>query len=579
MTSVPPLHAWLLQTKERVNTSFILVWLVAALTVGTVGSFIYAERKQHELVAITEDAREMRRARQALMEVDAAVVHGLAELTQKGATSEDYFRAKERLAKHGPDHFPLNTYRNGQALDTSELVAQLKSAWSDTWTLIQRADFDGAKQTYLQHVVAPVLADIVASMYARIADFESSYTAVNNSIAIMTSTVLALQIVTGFICAYAFRRAARGIQRESNARAQAVMSADSSREQVMRLFDMADMLQSATDFGDANAVLTATAIDLMPGFGGALYVFNNSRDRLVLSASWSSSPNSLWDAAIPESVTLSQCWALKRGKPHVNRPHSHKLCCEHHSSDYHVLELPMTARGEILGMLQIFARGDDAETRLQIVRGIGAAIADGMSLALSSIQLREQLRSQALRDPLTGLYNRRYMEDTMERFVRLAEREKREFSVIMIDLDHFKRLNDQFGHAKGDAVLRDCGAGLIGKLRATDVACRYGGEELIVLLPDCDLDMACVKAESIRDFVAGLSEPNGASVSASLGVAAFAEHSTTAREILADADAALYEAKQNGRNRVVRASSRYASQNRPQQRDADSSVPVLIAAE
>src|SRR5262249_50631515 len=147
------------------------------------------------------------------------------------------------------------------------------------------------------------------------------------------------------------------------------------------------------------------------------------------------------------------------------------------------------------------------------------------------------------RDPLTGLYNRRYMEDTLERFVRLAEREHGELSVLMIDLDHFKRLNDQHGHAKGDAVLRDAASAIIHQLRESDVACRYGGEELLVLLPDCNMADAMQKAQRIRRSIEDLSEPNGAQVSASIGVAGVPATSSTAKEVLAAADAALYEAK------------------------------------
>jgi diguanylate cyclase (GGDEF)-like protein len=191
---------------------------------------------------------------------------------------------------------------------------------------------------------------------------------------------------------------------------------------------------------------------------------------------------------------------------------------------------------------------------LERIHGLGTALADAMSLALSNIALREKLRGQALRDPLTGLYNRRYMEDALERFVRLAERENRELSVIMIDLDHFKRLNDQYGHAKGDTTLRDAASVISHMLRESDVACRYGGEELIVLLPDCGMEMAANKAEQIRIGIESLSQPNGAQVSASLGVSS--TPAASSKDLVAQADAALYRAKQGGRNCVVRSAQR-----------------------
>ena len=148
------------------------------------------------------------------------------------------------------------------------------------------------------------------------------------------------------------------------------------------------------------------------------------------------------------------------------------------------------------------------------------------------------------------------MEDALERYVSLAERTGSPTSVIMVDLDHFKALNDEHGHAKGDAVLRDVAAQLVGGLRPSDVVCRYGGEELVVLLPNCGLEDARLRAEVLRARVEGLSEAHGAKISGSFGVAAIPETSASNADILPMADAALYEAKKQGRNRVVCADRR-----------------------
>ena len=513
------------------------------MSVAILGGFVYVDAKQRELARITDVAREMRRGRQALMEVDSSVTTAMAQIGGENV-SKRHYEALARLATHPADHFPGTTLRDGQAVPTATLLEELKTSWEAAWTTTAAGDNEAARRGYRERKTASVLADIVATMYTALDKIEVRYTALNDRIAFVTSLLLALQVMTGLACALVFRR-------ESKARGEAVASANQTREHVERLFGMADMLQSASDHADANAVLRSTASELLTGFSGALYVFNNSRDRLVLSTSWDHAGE-----ALPETLGLNDCWALKRGKPHVNRPDSKKLCCEHHRLASFGLEIPMVARGEILGLLQVFTAGDGAEARLGHVEGMATAIADAMSLALSNIALREKLRGQALRDPLTGLYNRRYMEDTLERFVRLADRESREFSVMMIDLDHFKRLNDQHGHAKGDAVLRDAAAAIVNQIRESDVACRYGGEELIVLLPDCGLDMAAQKAESIRASIEFLSQPNGAQVSASIGVAAIPSTSGNAKELLANADAALYLAKQAGRNQVMMASKR-----------------------
>jgi diguanylate cyclase (GGDEF)-like protein len=325
-----------------------------------------------------------------------------------------------------------------------------------------------------------------------------------------------------------------------------------ARAQVESLFKMADMLQSAIGYGDANSVLRATAARLLPGLGGSLYIFNNSGDRLELSTSW----NWAEGQEPAETISPSQCWALKRGKSHLNLLGPDALRCQHHVGDAVVLEIPMMARGEVYGLLDIQAEGDDAEARLASSAAVAHALADAMSLALSNIALREKLRTQALRDPLTGLYNRRYMEDVLDRYANLAERNGSTLAIVMFDLDHFKRLNDEHGHALGDAVLSEVAASVIGAIRPSDVACRYGGEEFVVLFPDCSMTEALAKAEVLRSRIERLSENHGARVSASFGVATIPETSAKVVDVLADADAALYRAKGEGRNRVVGAINR-----------------------
>lgn len=214
------------------------------------------------------------------------------------------------------------------------------------------------------------------------------------------------------------------------------------------------LLQSAEGYDDATAVLMATSLRLLPEFGSALYIFNNSRDRLDLASSW----NMPEDYQPPEMLAPSNCWALKRGKAHINDPSAGTLCCAHHGGAVAVLEVPMMARGSVYGLL-MFAT-DQVQVNAMFIRisQLCHALADSMSLALSNISLREKLRTQSLRDPLTGLYNRRYMEDALERYISLAERSGGSTAVLMLDLDNFKRLNDEHGHAKGDAVLRDVAA-------------------------------------------------------------------------------------------------------------------------
>jgi diguanylate cyclase (GGDEF)-like protein len=364
------------------------------------------------------------------------------------------------------------------------------------------------------------------------------------------AAILALAIMVSVFAASMFLHRIA----EKRVRAQRAMyhQAQSSKLQIEELFAMTDMLQAAEDHEDAGAVLLATARRLLPDYGGALYVFNNSRDRLDLAKSWNTN-NGFTPA---EALQPGQCWALKRGKPHINDAGVGTLCCMHDTGTAATVEVPMMARGQVHGLLILATQDKDAFATLLGVRRVARALADSMSLALSNISLREKLRTQSLRDPLTGLYNRRYMEDALDRYISLGERTGSATSVVMIDLDNFKDLNDAHGHAKGDAVLRDVAAQLVTALRPADVVARYGGEELIVILPNCGLEDAALKAEMLRMRIESLSDAHGAPVTASFGVASVPETSTGAADVIPVADGALYAAKKAGKNMIACAERR-----------------------
>lgn len=165
------------------------------------------------------------------------------------------------------------------------------------------------------------------------------------------------------------------------------------------------------------------------------------------------------------------------------------------------------------------------------------------------------LQEQSVRDHLTGLFNRRYMEETLERELLRASRKKLSLGIIMLDLDNLKLLNDTWGHAAGDGILRELGNLLFKHIRGEDIPCRYGGDEFILILPDASLDVTRARAELICEYARLIHlQHEGQSltpVTLSLGVAVFPEHGVTSTGILRMVDAALYRAKSEGRGRVV----------------------------
>lgn len=526
------------------------VGLVVIMITIVLSGFFYTNRHQQALIDLREGGRQMRIAQEALLDAETYILN--RAIGERDGEYSEYSRAFEALHSRRDSHLArLDRFLkapDGTGMSADGTLKSLEAIWTDALERVRAGQQEQAQALLRERRSAALMGKMRHAFESFLADWNSHFAQHETRIEIGKSVVLLSQLLIAGVMIFAFRSGARDAQ----ARAAAILEMDASRTQVGHLFEMTDMLQSATDHHDANAVLRATAGELITGFGGALYVFNNSRDRLVLSTSWACEDG----APLPETITINQCWAMKRGKPHINRSGAKALCCEHHTSGLAALEIPMAARGENLGLLQIFAEGSDAEQRLAAILPLSSVLGDAMSLALSNIALREKLRNQALRDPLTGLYNRRYMEDSLDRYVRLAEREGRKVSVIMIDLDHFKRLNDEHGHATGDAVLREAAAAIVGALRETDVACRYGGEEMIVFLPDCDLQDAALKAEQIRARIEALSGAHGAKISASLGVSSVPSTSGNSTDLVKAADTALYRAKHNGRNQVVLAQVR-----------------------
>ncbi len=314
------------------------------------------------------------------------------------------------------------------------------------------------------------------------------------------------------------------------------------------LNEMGDLFQSCLTMEEAFLVINRSARRLFPTESGALCIQNPTKGMVEAVAFWGET------TSCEPVFAAEECWALRRGRVHIAEEPSAGLLCRHVSqvpwTSY--LCIPMMAQGETLGVLNLQA-GRPGERLTAAQQQLAITVAEQAGLALANLKLRETLRSQSMRDPLTGLYNRRYMDEMLERELYRVQRKQSSLSLIMLDLDHFKQFNDRLGHAAGDTLLRALGGLLTTRVRREDIPCRYGGEEFVVILPEATLEIAQRRAEMLREEVRQLSlegEAHGP-ITLSLGVSSYPQHGRNVAVLLRVADQALYRAKNEGRDRVV----------------------------
>jgi diguanylate cyclase (GGDEF)-like protein len=315
-------------------------------------------------------------------------------------------------------------------------------------------------------------------------------------------------------------------------------------QEILLLNEMGDTLQACMSTEEAFPVISRYLPHIFPGTSGALYMHDAAGSLYVASAEWGD--------ARPTSGAFKaeDCWALRRGKAHAVTVQGMALPCAHAplQDGRASLCIPLTAIGRTIGLFHVVDALAEAQALAQ-------SAADRAGLALSNLMLRSDLRQLSIHDPLTGLFNRRYMEETLEIETHRASRRGTPIGLIMLDIDHFKKFNDGYGHAAGDDLLRALGALVSAHLRAGDIACRYGGEEFVLILPDATVEVAAARAEDLRQRVKALEVQSGETrlgpVTISLGVAVFPRHAGGRDALLAAADACLYKAKSAGRDRVV----------------------------
>jgi diguanylate cyclase (GGDEF)-like protein len=334
---------------------------------------------------------------------------------------------------------------------------------------------------------------------------------------------------------------------------EAVQRLERRTRDIMLLNELGELLLSCRTINEVSDVVALSLRSLLPRTRGILYLEHIAGAPLSAAASW---------GGYPASAPLSReaCWALRRQRVHyvsVNKP---ELFCHHSDTEhrYESLCIPLRSQGHILGLLHVLSMCiDGTATSLdEALRQLAITVAEWSSLALANLLLQHELRQQALRDPLTGLYNRRYLEQLAPRLLDEAVDRGWSTSIIAVDIDHFKQVNDQYGHAIGDRVLQEVATMLRANIADEVIAYRVGGEEFLLVLPHTMCDAALELAERLRVRAAALHHSSTLVtplITISAGVATFPDHGDGFVPLMAAADAALYRAKADGRNRVAAA--------------------------
>jgi diguanylate cyclase (GGDEF)-like protein/PAS domain S-box-containing protein len=322
-------------------------------------------------------------------------------------------------------------------------------------------------------------------------------------------------------------------------------------DEVAILRRLSDFLQASVTVEEASNIITQHMNALFPNTSGALFLIADGFVDLSPMATWGS-----FEAS--DVIQPSACWGMRRGRAFTRHYADTAPACAHFGDTVppESMCLPLLAQGDTIGMICLQVAQEEKETYFTTeVQSMAIASADSIALALANLRLRERLHNQSVRDPLTGLFNRRYMEETLARETHRASRNQCPLCVVMFEIDDFKVYNNTYGHEAGDYVLRKVADTMRANLRHSDFPCRYGGDEFTLILPDTNLDAGAHRADELRKAVEALtlSFNNQAlgQVTVRMGVAVYPKHGETGDAVLKVADDASYRARAIGKNCVV----------------------------
>jgi len=325
-------------------------------------------------------------------------------------------------------------------------------------------------------------------------------------------------------------------------------------KQVTLVNKLAESLMSCRSLDEAYLIVEQYCIQIFEHYKGALYIQEENREYLSVVA--------CWGGQIESYVNPEKCWALRRGQIHVYPGDEiPKIQCKHfdeaidHDNNFFSICIPMNAQGIFRGMFTVYSGSAIIEDLFEEITELAKTVSEQISMCLANIKLRESLLNLSVKDPLTQLFNRRYMEESLLRELSSAHRHNANVSAVMTDVDHFKGFNDKFGHDAGDYVLKEFANLIRHYIRSEDIPCRFGGEEFFLILPGADIEIANQRAENIRAKLADLNlvfnGQNLGTVTASFGISCFSENCKESETLIKNADRALYSSKKNGRNKVT----------------------------
>jgi len=359
---------------------------------------------------------------------------------------------------------------------------------------------------------------------------------------------------------------ARAIAGEERATAalfelQKINDARASRSSDLELLGRyGNLLIGCIDLAEALQISQQMLSLLLPESAGTIYPLIDGEGLAEATHLWG---NHVGDTKLQASS--EECMCMQDKRVHLGHSDSPDSLCAHvlmpsNGESLTAACIPLTAQRESLGWIYLSTPGTGTMPKLQVA----IAAADQLALALANLKLRQSLRDLSVRDPLTGLFNRRYLSESLGREMARSKRRDLPLAVLAFDLDHFKDFNDTYGHPAGDAVLVAFARILQANSRSEDIACRQGGEEFVLIMPEMDTPVALRRAAGLMEVMSTMDVLHEGKLlpklTTSIGLAVFPENGPDPKSLLAQADQALYEAKAAGRNRVVVARSESPNQ-------------------